>query len=424
MSVASFTRLSSSNTYDNAVRNLQTRQTSLANLQEELTSGKKITSPSDDPTGAAQAERAMTRIARIAADQRALEAQKSSITAAEGALGDISTALQSFRELTVSAGNGINTAADRQTIALQLSGLKDQILSIANKSDSNGQPLFAALGSALAPFVGPQSSAPDYTFNGLPGQATSTETAIPATLDGNAAFMQQPTKDGVYNVTTTNTVAGNIPNGRTLQTDGVTVTNSTLVNGSAYTINVTGVDTTTVPGQTTVTYDVLENPNVGGPYLGQSGSFPTTQTNGVLTVTAMPGLSLKINGTPAVNDQITVTPAPSLFSTLDSAIKDIGTAANANAATQAVNQALTNLDIGMAKVSAVRGRAGDLLNRADRITSNNDNKTIQQQSDRSRAEDVDMITAISAFQNQQTGYSAALQSYAQVQKLSLFNFIG
>jgi flagellar hook-associated protein 3 FlgL len=65
-----------------------------------------------------------------------------------------------------------------------------------------------------------------------------------------------------------------------------------------------------------------------------------------------------------------------------------------------------------------------LLNRADRITSNNDNRTIQQEADRSRAEDVDMIKGISDFQNQQTGYSAALQSYAQVQKLSLFNFIG
>ena len=423
MSVASFTRLGSANTYDNALRNLQTRQTSLANLQENLTSGKKITSPSDDPTGAAQAERAMTRITRIATDQRALESQRNSITAAEGALGDITTALQSFRELAASAGNGVNTPADRKTIALQLSGLRDQILSVANKNDSNGLPLFAALGSALAPFVGPQSTAPDYTFNGLPGQTTSSETAIPFTLDGDAAFMHQASRDGVYNVTTTNTVAGNIPNGRTFKTEGVSVVNSALVNGSAYTISVTGVDSTTVPGTTTVTYDIAENPNVGGPYTGLTGSYPTAQT-GAITVTAMPGLSLKLVGTPAVNDQVTITPNPSIFSTLDNAIRDIGNAANDNGAAQAVSQALANLDIGMAQVSAVRGRAGDLLNRADRITSNNDKRSIQQEADRSRAEDVDMIKGISDFQNQQTGYSAALQSYAQVQKLSLFNFIG
>ena len=87
-------------------------------------------------------------------------------------------------------------------------------------------------------------------------------------------------------------------------------------------------------------------------------------------------------------------------------------------------QALTNIDIGLSKLSSVRGQAGDLLNRADRITTNQDKRSIQLEDDRSRAEDLDMTKGISDFQNQQTGYQAALQSYAQVQKLSLFNFIG
>ncbi len=64
------------------------------------------------------------------------------------------------------------------------------------------------------------------------------------------------------------------------------------------------------------------------------------------------------------------------------------------------------------------------MNRADRVDSQQEERSIQLQSDRSRAEDLDMIAGISDFQNQQTAYSAALQSYAQIQKLSLFNFIG
>ena len=72
---------------------------------------------------------------------------------------------------------------------------------------------------------------------------------------------------------------------------------------------------------------------------------------------------------------------------------------------------------------AVRGQAGDLLNRADSISSTNDQRKIVQDGNRSRAEDIDMIQGVSDFQKQQTGYQAALQSYAQIQKLSLFNFI-
>ena len=77
----------------------------------------------------------------------------------------------------------------------------------------------------------------------------------------------------------------------------------------------------------------------------------------------------------------------------------------------------------MNRISAVRGQAGELLNRADRISENQEKRSVQVEGDRSRAEDLDMIKGISNFQNQQTGYQAALQSYAMVQKLSMFNYI-
>jgi flagellar hook-associated protein 3 FlgL len=454
MAATSFTRLGSANAYDNTLRNLQSRQTSLANLQENLTSGKRIVNASDDPTGAAQAERAMNRIARIATDQRALDAQANSIALAESTLGNITDALQNFRELVVTAGNGAYTAAERTTIAGQLSGMRDQILALANTQDSNGLPLFAALGSALAPFVGPQSVAPDYTFNGLPGQTASGQYAIPFTLDGEAAFMNQPARDGVFNVTVGNTTTGLIPATRSLTTDGVVLTNTATVASTAalaqatagnpdyptYTVTFTALDSTTVPGTTTVTYDITEVPPVSGPaplVSGASASY-ATGSNAKIAITGIPGLSFNINGippttdkdsgavvvgSPAVGDTVDVTFKRSVFSVLDTAISGIGNAANANAAAQAVAQALHNIDISMTRVSAVRGQAGDLLGRADRITSDNDKRNIEQESNRSRAEDLDMIKGISDFQNQQTGYSAALQSYAQVQKLSLFNFI-
>ena len=90
---------------------------------------------------------------------------------------------------------------------------------------------------------------------------------------------------------------------------------------------------------------------------------------------------------------------------------------------QAVGQALANIDRGLERMQAVRGYAGELLNRADRITGNQETRSNQLEGDRSRAEDLDMIKGISDFQNQQVGYEAALKSYSMVQKMSLFNFI-
>ena len=415
--MSSFLRLGSANAYDTALSNIMNRQSSLANLQENLTSGKRVVRASDDPTAAAQAERAVTRLARIQTDQRALESQRNSITQAEATLGDVNDTLQNFRELAASAGNASHSALERKAIATQLSGLRDQIFALANRKDTNGLPLFSALGSALTPFVGPQALPQDYTFAGLPGQVASNEVSIPYALDGDRAFMNLPGRDGVYNVTLSN-VAVPPPPPHEIRTSGVQLTNPALVTGSAYTISITGVNT--VAGTTTVTYDVTDNPVTGT--VSGSASYPTNSVVNI-AVTAIPGLSLNILGAPAVGDTLSVDPRPSVFSVLDDAIRDIGNAATSNAAMQAVGQALNNVDIGMSRISSVRGQAGDLLNRADRISSNQEKRSIQVEGDRSRAEDLDMVKGVSDFQNQQTGYQAALQSYAQVQKLSLFNYI-
>jgi flagellar hook-associated protein 3 FlgL len=432
---SSFTRLGTANAYDSSVRNISSRQAALASLQESLTSGKRVVRASDDPTSAANAERALTRIGRIATDQRALESQRNAIAQAEGTLGDVTDAMQSFRELVVSAGNGVHSGAERQSIAVELQGLRDQIFSLSNQKDTNGLPLFSALGSALAPFVGPQASTPDYTFNGLPGQTASSDVTIPFTLDGDSAFMHQPARDGVFNAT-----VSTISTDRTLTTSQVTVSNSALVSATAtasalagapyptYTLTFDAVvpdPVNPLTSPSTTTYTITENPAVsaGLPVTSATISFTPGKSTSI-NVAEIPGLSFTITGTPKQDDTIVIDSSPSIFSVLDDAIKDISGAPNNNGAAQAVGQALHNIDIGMERISAVRGQAGDLLNRADRISANQEKRSIQLESDRSRAEDLDMVKGISDFNNQQTGYQAALQTYAQVQKLSLFNYIG
>jgi flagellar hook-associated protein 3 FlgL len=416
MTVTSFSRLGTANAYDSTVAQLQARQNSLTNLQEQLSSGKKVNTPADDPTGAAQAERALNRLSRIATDQRALETQRNAIASAESTLGSITDALQQARELMVSAGNGSFTTADRKTVTDQIAGLRQRILSLANTQDSNGQPLFAALGSALTPFAGPVSSSPDYSFNGLPGTASGDTYAVASTLDGDSAFMLQPGRDGAYNVQPSSANAA-------LSTGAVSVTNPAAVNGSSYALQVTGF------AAGTVTYSLTETtsasavpPNTSlAPVAGLTAPWSAT---GGFTITQMPGLSLTVIGTPTVGNTVGIAPNASVFSTLDKAVTDISAATSSSTASQAISQAIHNLDISMARISAVRGQAGDLLNRADSITSTNDKRTIEQTANKSRAEDVDMIKAYSEFTKQQTAYQAALQSYAQIQKLSLFNYVG
>ncbi|HQQ69637.1 MAG TPA: flagellar hook-associated protein 3, partial [Alicycliphilus sp.] len=146
---SSFFRVSTANMYDSSVRNLSARQKTLVDLQENLTSGKRVVRPSDDPVAAAQAERALTRISRIQTEQRALEVQRNSVALAESALGDAVGLVQEMRQLVVGAGGGALKNEDRKTYANQIQSLQEQLRDVINRKDTNGMPLLGALGSAL-----------------------------------------------------------------------------------------------------------------------------------------------------------------------------------------------------------------------------------------------------------------------------------
>jgi len=130
-------------------------------------------------------------------------------------------------------------------------------------------------------------------------------------------------------------------------------------------------------------------------------------------------------GKPANADTVTVAPSAqtNVFKVMDDAIRSIDNAPGNHKVTQAVTLALAQIDSSLERLLAARSQAGDWLNRADTITSTQEARTLSLEADRSKAEDLDVAKGISDFNKLQTGYQAALQSYAQIQKLSLFNFI-
>jgi len=417
----SFFRVSTANMYDSTLRNLSTRQKTLVDLQENLTSGKRVVRPSDDPVAAAQAERALTRIHRIQSEQRALEVQRNAMAQAESTLGDAVGLVQEMRQLLVAAGNGSLKPEDRKTYANQIQSLRDQLTEVINRKDTNGIPLLGALGSALQPFAGPLSGSPDYVFAGLPGQAASNGVQLTNTLDGHAALMFDPVRDGVYTAGVTRAA------GSSLVTSAVTTSHREALDGASYALQINGVTVDATNGTTSVTYTLTKTDKAGNVTTLPPATTAPVPTGQPIPIGIQEGAdtvaSFTLSGTPAAGDTVQLAPSSSRMGTLDSAIRGIAGASDTTAAAQVVGQALANVDAGLERLHNLRGYAGELLNRADRITQDQDKRSIQLEGDRSRAEDLDMVQGISDFQNAHVGYQAALQSYAQVQKLSLFDFL-
>jgi flagellar hook-associated protein 3 FlgL len=227
---------------------------------------------------------------------------------------------------------------------------------------------------------------------------------LPMTMDGAAAWMSAPTGNGVFETqAVTSNGSGWIDAGR--------VTNPALLTGSNYQIQFS-----VAAGATT--YSVLNN------------GVPTALTNVAFVpgqAIQFDGMAVTITGQPAAGDQFAIapsTPTLSVFDMLDQAAADLATPlASSSAKTQATSDNLRNIDSVLARMSAARSTAGEALNRIDSTSARLDAATQNAKTDRSTAEDLDIAAAISDFQNRQTGYEAALKTYASVQQLSLFDYI-
>lgn len=123
-------------------------------------------------------------------------------------------------------------------------------------------------------------------------------------------------------------------------------------------------------------------------------------------------------------DPVTGTDTLSTFDLLDRIATELETPGRDNTQiSQTVRDGVTGLDAVMDHLGAARAGLGESLNRADAVEVRLSQQALMADTDRSAAEDLDMVQALSAFKQQQTGYDAALKTYAMVQRLSLFDYI-
>jgi flagellar hook-associated protein 3 FlgL len=113
--------------------------------------------PSDAPDKAALVTRLESELARNEGYQQTLKSVNVRLTAEETALKNTSDVMFRMKELAVQAGNDTLSAQDRQSIAVELNSLREQILSLANSQDSNGNYLFSG-SRATEPAFGKDAS--------------------------------------------------------------------------------------------------------------------------------------------------------------------------------------------------------------------------------------------------------------------------
>ncbi len=142
-------RFSTQMMYQQNMRGITNSQAEWMKYGEQMSTGKRVVNPSDDPIAAsqavvlsqAQAQNSQYTLARTFATQK--------VSLEESVLSQVTTAIQNAQEKIVYASNGTLSDDDRASLATDIQGLRDQLLNLANTTDGNGRYILPVIKQRL-----------------------------------------------------------------------------------------------------------------------------------------------------------------------------------------------------------------------------------------------------------------------------------
>jgi flagellar hook-associated protein 3 FlgL len=153
------------NPLDSIVTALALNQKAQNTELQQLSSGSSINQPSDNPVGAAEVLRdrfQKSADTQFSSDNAALQGQ---LGVADSALSSVITSLTQAITLGTQGANGTLSDANRQAIAQNVSGIKDQLMGLAN-TQFQGSYLFGGTNTQTAPYAADSSAPGGVSYNG------------------------------------------------------------------------------------------------------------------------------------------------------------------------------------------------------------------------------------------------------------------
>lgn len=451
-------RVSTAQIFDTGTSSIQRNQGSLYKVQNQLSTGRRILAPEDDPIGASESlkvSQSMSVNAQFMDNQANAASQ---LALVEDQLGGVSDLIMNVQDRVVQAGNGSLTDKDRQTLATEIRQRYDELLGLANSADGTGQFLFAGYRGSTQPFsttgVPGGRTATYYGDDGVRQLQVGNDRQMATSQPGSDVFMRIRQGNGVFMtgagganagtgvISTGSVVTGYDNNQYTLRF--ATTAQTMPAVPAKYLLQVNGA-----PPLSNFQLDVNGNPVVDstGKFFLDPMGVPTTTPaydytdgatinigSGTITTpnTGANQIAFSISGAPVAGDTFTINPSTNrdLFATLDQLIKTLESpvAGSTPSATDALrrNQLIgisDSLDQALDNVLKVRTDIGARRLELDSLTNVGQDVELQFKSDLSRYRDLDYAKAISDMNQQQMVLQAAQTSFKQTSQLSLFNLL-
>lgn len=395
-------RVSTRGAFLHGLEAMQRLQQALDHTQRQVSSGRRILTPSDDPIAASRALELREAISRLDQFSRNGNIATNRLAQEEQALSSVNNVLQRVRELAIQANNATQSNESRALIAVEMRQRLDQLVQLANQQDGDGHYLFSGNLSDTQPVA---RTGATFAYNGDDGQRFIQigEGRVVGDGDpGSAVFFAVRDGNGVFSSEAAATNAGSGV------VDAGSLTDPTAWVADQYTVRF--IDA--------ANYEVLDSAaNVvvaGGYQSGDSISFN--------------GIAFSISGQPAAGDEFLISPSRNqdMFTTVERMINALEAGASDDASRAAlnnrVNTELQNIDQAIGNIIGVRTEVGARLASIESQLDSNGGFVLTHRETLAAIEDLDYAEALSRLSLEVTTLEAAQQSFVRTQGLSLFNY--
>ncbi|MBL0320656.1 MAG: flagellar hook-associated protein FlgL [Alphaproteobacteria bacterium] len=409
-------RISTMQSFNSGLRSLLDNGMQVKNTQQQISSGRKILTPADDPV-------ASTRILQLQQDLSLRQQYQKNITAAtnrqsleDATLNGVTENVARIRELVVSAGNGATTREDRSYIALEIDERLDALVDLMNTKDASNEYIFGGFKGDTLPFQ--MRAGGGYEYKGDDGQrqlTISSNTRIETGDNGKNIFVDVPAAKNSFDpyANPNNTGTGVISRGIVYDQEKY---DAFYPEDIIIEFNDNAAVDPAVPNFT------VKQKSDGRPIDGLK--FVPYSTGETITVA---GISIKLAGQPNAGDSFIVDSSPkqSLTDTvqrISEGLKSLDdNPLDSAALTNLLADTLTNLDNAQTAVSETRSKVGGRLNTLENIQGLHADVTLVSQDILSKLQDVDFAEAVSRLSLESFLLEASQQSFAKISNLSLFN---
>ncbi|MBE9397826.1 flagellar hook-associated protein FlgL [Pontibacterium sp. N1Y112] len=404
-------RISTQQVYTQSVYNMQQSQLKLAELNEQIATGKRIQSAADDPVGAAQMVALNEELAQLEKYESNIGYAQNSLDLEEAVLSDINIAMDRMSELTVQAGSSTLSNNDRESIANELRGLTEYVAGLMNTQTASGEYIFAGSQGHTQPFV--QDGNGHYPYQGDDGQRQIQAGAsfLVTTGDpGSEVFMAVP---GTLDVS----LLG-------VDTDALAVVVTDETSADAMFSDAGDLHLSIAEdalGHFSYSLNDSSGNALGDPALSNVAFTPPDTLE-------YEGLCLTLNPTGAAD--ITLrgeTPQQSILDVAldlaDALEQPVTGSDDQQRVSDAVAQALSDIDSAQEQLLSVQTAIGARSGALERQLDSNQELQLITKSTLSSIEDTDLTTAITDLQLEQILLEASQVVFGQVTGMSLFDYI-